>query len=34
MDLTKPPFDDVRIRYALAMSIDRQEIIDATDGGC
>jgi ABC-type transport system substrate-binding protein len=33
MDLTKPPFDDVRIRCALAMSIDRQEIIDATDGG-
>ena len=28
MDVTEPPFDDVRVRQALKMVVDRQEIID------
>ena len=32
MDLEKAPFDDERVRCALAMSIDRDEIIDAIGG--
>ena len=33
MNLEKPPFDDLRARQALAMSTDRQEYIDLTNGG-
>jgi len=33
LDLTEPPFDDARVRQALAMAVDRQTLVDKVLGG-
>ena len=32
-DVTKPPFDDVKVRQAFTMAFDRQKFIDVVDNG-
>ncbi len=32
-DITKPPFDDVKVRQAYSMAFDRQKFIDVVDNG-
>jgi len=33
LDLTEPPFDDLRLRRALAMAVDRRTLVDKVLGG-
>lgn len=33
LDLTEPPFDDARVRQALAMAVDRQTLVEKVLGG-
>lgn len=33
LDLTEPPFDDVRVRQALAMAVDRETLVEKVLGG-
>jgi len=33
MNMTKPPFDDVRVRQALAYGLDRETVIELNDAG-
>jgi oligopeptide transport system substrate-binding protein len=33
-DVTRPPFDDRRVRHAFALALDREALVEETLGGC